>query len=131
MPIHEKLLYFCAEMSVSWLCQHIYELHQHKPAPFPKTLCLKMKVFWGKKFQVQYLEEKFRTWKNKSLNLATPQKKNEVMSGLRLKLKGKSKGDIKASLLQALSSYDSSEEEELDDHPFFKNEDDCYGIDLS
>jgi len=61
MSIHEKLLNFCAEMSVSWLCQHIYELHQHKPAPFPKILCLKVKIFWWKKFQVQYLEEKFRT----------------------------------------------------------------------
>jgi len=71
-----------------------------------------MKVFWWKKFQVQYLEEKFRTWKNKYLNLATPQKKSEVMSRLRLKLKGKFKADIKVSLLQALSSLDSSEEEE-------------------
>jgi len=53
------------------------------------------------------------------------------MSGHRLKLKGKSKADLKASLLQALSSFDSSKEEEVDDHPFFENEDDCYGIDIS
>jgi len=48
-----------------------------------------------------------------------------------LKLKGKSKADIKATLLQALSSLDSSEEDEVDDHPYFENENDCYGIYLS
>jgi len=125
---HCKLLNFCSTMGVSWLCQHVYEFHQHKPTPFPQHLCIKVKVFWWKKFQISFLEDKFRQWKNKSLTPSTPQKKEKALS-----LTGKSKSEMRTALLQALSSLGSDDDdEELLEITDFRqqNEDDCLNIDL-
>ena len=92
-------------MGIGWIAQHMLELHQHRPAPFPQHLCVKVKITWWKRFDVKFLEEKFRNWKNKSIapprtpkKLAQPVKEN-------LKLKGKSKAEIRVALLEALSEY--------------------------
>ncbi|KAL9298312.1 hypothetical protein ACSQ67_024208 [Phaseolus vulgaris] len=98
----------------------------HKPTPFPQHLCLKVKVFWWKKFQISYLEDKYRQWKNKSLTPTTPQKKEKALA-----IAGKSKGEMRAALLQALSSLGSDDEEEiLEIADFQQNEDDCLNLDL-
>ena len=57
----------------------------------------------------------------------TPQKQVQPQRN-NLKLKGKSKAEIRATLLEALSSLDSDEEEEENSDPFYENEDDCFGI---
>ena len=129
---HLKFINFCGKMGVGWICQHIMELHQHRPVPFPQHLCLKIKVTWWKRFDIKFLEEKFRNWKNKSIAPPSTPKKLVRPPTEKLKLKGKSKAEIRATLLEALSSLDSEEEEEevneeIND-PFYDNGDDCFGI---
>jgi len=91
-------------------------------------LCLKIKVTWWKRFDVKFLEEKFRNWKNRSIAPPPTPKKLAQPTKEKLKLKGKSKAEIRATLLEALSSLDSDEEEEEIHDPFYDNEDDCFGI---
>ena len=43
--------------------------------PILKILCLRVEVFSGKKILINYLEEKFKMWKNKSIVLSTYSKK--------------------------------------------------------
>jgi len=53
----------------------MYEIHPHKSTPFPKHLCLKIKIVLWKQFDIKFLEEKFKKWKTISLVLPmTPQK---------------------------------------------------------
>jgi len=115
-------------MGIGWIAQHMLELHQHRPAPFPQHLCVKVKITWWKRFDVKFLEEKFRNWKNKSI--APPRTPKKLVQPVKenLKLKGKSKAEIRVALLEALSSLDSDEEEEEINDPFYDNEDDCFGI---
>jgi len=99
-PVHLKLLKFCGKMGVGWIWQHVFETHQHRPSPFPQHLCLKIKVSWWKRFDIKFLEEKFRNWKNGTMALPpTPQKHVQPQRN-NLKLKGKFKVEIRATLLE-------------------------------
>jgi len=128
LPAHLKFINFCGKMGVGWIAQHMLELHQHRPVPFPQHLCLKIKVTWWKRFDIKFLEEKFRNWKNRSIAPPHTPKKLAQPPREKLKLKGKSKAEIRATLLEALSSLDSDEDEEEINDPFYENEDDCFGI---
>ena len=58
-PPYLRLTKFCSTMGISWIFAHVYELHQHHEESYPKTICLKFKVFWWKKFEVKYVEDRF------------------------------------------------------------------------
>nr|KYP41501.1 polyprotein [Cajanus cajan] len=66
-PPHLRLIKFCSTMGISWLLAHLVEIHQHKEETYPKTICRKTKVFWWKKFEVKYVEERFQKWKTLGL----------------------------------------------------------------
>ena len=112
-------------MGISWLFAHIYELHQHREESYPHTICLKHKVFWWKKFEVKYVEDRFSKWKilgyvSKPIAktgpsqppLKTPEKKTSQLSTPSSSASKQEKLKYKKQLLEALSSLGSDSDEE-------------------
>jgi len=120
-------------MGIGWIYQHVLEIHQHKPVPFPRHLCVKIKISWWKKFDIKFLEEKFPRWKNGPITSPITPEKQAYQKKLARQLKGKSKAEIRATLMEALSSLGSDEEDEEEEsssNPFYQNEDDYFGLDM-
>jgi len=131
--VHLKLITFCCKMGIGWIYQHVLEIHQHKPVPFPRHLCVKIKISWWKKFDIKFLEEKFPRWKNGPITSPITPEKQAYQKKLARQLKGKSKAEIRATLMEALSSLGSDEEDEEEEsssNPFYQNEDDYFGLDM-
>nr|KYP75455.1 polyprotein [Cajanus cajan] len=129
---HLRLIKFCSAMGISWLLAHILEVHQHKEESYPKTICRKTKVFWWKKFEVKYVEERFQKWKISGLQTSRPKAQPQLKIGESLTVENleklpsskEEKSLLKKKLLEALSSLgsDSEEEEEVED---------CYAIQMA
>nr|KYP44595.1 polyprotein [Cajanus cajan] len=129
---HLRLIKFCSAMGISWLMAHLLEIHQHKEETYPKTICRKTKVFWWKKFEVKYVEDRFQKWKTMGLQTSSykvqPKLKiGESLTSENLEKISSSKEEktlLKKKLMEALSSLgsDSEDEEEVED---------CYAIQMA
>ena len=125
-------------MGISWLFAHVFELHQHREESYPKTICLKFKVFWWKKYEVKYAEDRFQKWKTlghvsrpipnrNQPTMKTPEQKQKTLNIPSSSSSREEKVKFKKSLLEALSTLGSDSEEE----EAASAQEDCYAIQMA